>query len=319
MISDHKSFGLPLREQQFTADTPVMVSVVMIAYNVERYIESAVESVLNQIVNFRVELVIGEDCSTDHTREIALKYEKNFPDIIRVLKHPKNIGLTPNCVVTHNACIGKYISLLDSDDYWTNTAKLQLQIDFLEKNLGFSASAHQADIVFDDLEGEDIVFGSNYDSVLLIKDMLQHRKFHTSSLVYRREYWIKSGGIPENILSNERAIYPMLSIYGKIMYWKESMCIYRRSSIGISSRITTKQLETDLNMIPWLKKLDPHFPYIRYRSFLHLTTYSYPSTVPFFSLLYHFCMFGILSFSYFPKNLGDLKYGLNEFLRKLKI
>ncbi len=307
---------LQLREHRFSGDTPVMVSVVMIAYNVERYLEAAVESVLDQRTNFRVELVIGEDCSTDRTREIALKYENEYPGLVRVLQHPQNLGLTPNCVATHNACVGKYLALLDGDDYWTNSEKLQQQITFLEAHPAFSGAAHQAKVVFDDIPGTDKFFGADQDTVLNVEDMLQHRKFHTSSLVYRREYWLKSGGIPTSILSNERAIYPMVSINGKIMYSKECMCIYRRSSSGVSNRITIEMLGSDLKMIPWLKSLDPKFPYIRYKSFLHLTTYSYPKPGGFWITLYHFLMFTLLSFSYFPKNLGDVKYGLTEFIRQ---
>jgi hypothetical protein len=150
-----------------------------------------------------------------------------------------------------------------------------------------------------------------------VKDMLQHRKFHTSSLVYRREYWVKSGGIPTTILSNERAIYPMLSIYGKIKYFKESMCIYRRSSIGISARITIQELATDLKMIPWLHKLSPDFPSVQYKSFLHFTTYTYPITKPFLPLIKHYFLFVFYSFSYFPKNLGDVKHGTGLFFKFL--
>jgi len=299
-----------------TKNTKPKVSIVMIAYNVERYLEQAIESVLMQKVNFSYELIIGEDCSSDKTREIALGYQKQYPEKIIVLTHENNLGLTPNCIATHNKCTGEYIALLDSDDYWTSSNKLQEQIDFLDKNPEFSACAHQSEIIFDDLPGESKLFGDTNDQTYTMRDMLQHRKFHTSSLVYRREYWIKSGGIPSNILSNERAIYPMLSCYGNIKYLKNSMCVYRRNSGSISSSITIDMLATDLNMIPWLKKNDDKFPYIQYKSFLHLTTFSYPPNVSFFPLVKHFLLFVLFSFSYFPKNLGDVKYGITEFSRQ---
>ncbi len=291
------------------------VSVVMIAYNLEKYLAEAIESVLMQKVNFSYELVIGEDCSTDNTRAIALDYRARYPEIIKVLLPKKNQGLTPNCVATHNACSGEYIALLDGDDYWTDINKLQSQIDFLDTHTDFSASAHQAEIIFDDIAGTNGFFGATTDAVLTVNDMLQHRKFHTSSLVYRREYWVKSGGIPTTILSNERAIYPMLSIFGKIMYWKRNMCVYRRSSAGVSSRITVKMLSTDLKMIPWLKKLDPTFPIFRYKSFLHFSTYTYPKKGKFILRFHHFIMFTLYSFSYFPKNLGDVRFALKKLFR----
>lgn len=297
-----------LRNKTFTNE-PVKVSVAMIAYNVGKYLEAAVESVLNQDCDFRVELVIGEDCSSDNTRELALAYQEKYPSIVRVLLPEKNQGLTPNSVATQNACNGEYIALLDGDDYWTDPTKLRTQIDFLDKNLEYAGSAHQSEIVFDDVEGQNKLFGSTKNEAYGVEDTIGHRKFHTSSLVYRRLIWQKTGGIPPNILSNERAIYPMVAIFGKIKYFNKSMCIYRRSLIGISSRIKMEDLEKDLRMIPWLRTITRNFPFLRFRSFLHFSTYTYALHKPFFKTLKHYCLFVFYSFSYFPRNLGDVKYG----------
>ena len=297
-----------IKNTKYNPNGKIMVSVAIIAYNVEDYIPEAIESVLNQVTNFKVEIVIGEDCSTDNTRNIILNYQKQYPDIIKVFYHEKNLGLTPNSIATQNACKGKYIALLDGDDFWTDENKLQKQVDFLEKNKEYSACAHQS----------VIIKGINEDRDLGIKDTINHRKFHTSSLVYRKKYWDISGGIPHNISSNERAIYPMLAIYGKIKYLKDSMCVYRLAPTGLNSRISAKELETDLNMLPWLYSLDKSFPIKRFRSFIHLTAYTYPSKVLFFSLLKHYILFVFFSFSYFPQNLGDIKYGTRHIFKNIK-
>lgn len=308
-----------LRNKTFIDDEPVKVSVAMIAYNVDKYIEEAIESVLNQEVNFRVELVIGEDCSTDTTRKIALKYQKQYPTIIKVLLPKKNQGLTPNCVATINACTGEYVALLDSDDYWTNDNKLQLQVDFLDANPEYAGSGHQSIKIYDDKSAPESLFGEQIDKDYFVNDMITHRKFHTSSFIFRHEYWIKSGGIPPSISSNERGINPMVAIYGKIKYLKENMCIYRLSGYGLSSRVNYKDLETDLTMLPWLKKLEPNFPVHKFKSFLHLCIYTYGNKkIPFFALVKHYFLFLINSFSYFPKNFGDAKWGTIEFFRRLK-
>ena len=306
---EKESYKEVSKQQHLNKDTP-MVSVVMIAYNVEKYIVEAIESVLMQKTTFKVELVIGEDCSKDSTRKIALSYEKKYPEIISVLQHEKNLGLTPNCVATHNVCRGKYIALLDSDDYWTDTNKLQRQIDFLESNSNFSGCGHQSMKIYDDDSSAPLPFGTQEDKVYDLTDMITHRKFHTSSFVYRREIWKKTGGIPTNISSNERAIYPMVAIFGKIKYFKESMCVYRFTGFGLSSKIDYKELETDFNMLPWLKKIDIDFPINRFKAFLHLHTYAEGTKKPpFFSLIKHYTLFLLYSFSYFPKNFGDIKWG----------
>lgn len=294
------------------------VSVVMIAYNVSKYIKEAIESVLSQKTDFPVELIIGEDCSTDNTREICLEYQKKYPNIIRVLCHEKNLGLTPNCIATHDACKGKYIALLDSDDYWTDNNKLQKQIGFLEANPDYSGCGTLSIKIFE-AEGKQELFGMTEDQTFVLNDMITHRKFHTSSFVYHKEIWDKCGGIPPSISSNERAIFPMAAVFGKIKYMKDITCVYRIASIGLNSRIKYKELETDFNMMPWLKKIKPDFPVKKFSSFLHLCCYTYGrGRMPFFAVLKHYLLFSVLSFSYFPKNLGDIRWGTVFFFRVLK-
>ncbi len=111
-----------------------LVSVKMITYNHEPYIRRAIASVLSQETNFPFELVIGEDCSTDGTREIVHDYAKRFPDIIRVITSEQNVGMKKNSYRTAQACRGKYIAYCEGDDYWHQTEKLQLQVNYLESH-----------------------------------------------------------------------------------------------------------------------------------------------------------------------------------------
>jgi glycosyltransferase involved in cell wall biosynthesis len=313
-----KECCVPVKEGHYTSEEAPLVSVAMIAYNVSKYLEEAIESVIIQKTNFKVELVIGEDCSTDNTREIALAYQAKYPEVIRVLLHEKNLGLTPNSVATQNACLGKYIALLDGDDYWTDEWKLHKQVQEMERIPSYSACAHQALIIKGNAENPVRNFGEVVDREYSLLDTISHRKFHTSSLLYRKELWKKTGGIPENISSNERAIYPMLAVFGKIKYLKDNMCVYRLAPTGLNSRISSKELETDLNMLPWLKGIDKNFPVWRFRSFLHLCAFTYPAKMSSGALFKHWFQFSLFSFSYFPKNLGDFKHGMVKLFEILK-
>ena len=109
-----------------------LVSVAMITYNHAPYIVQAIEGILQQETNFPIELVIGEDCSTDGTREIVFDYKKRHPDIIKIVTSDRNVGACKNTVRTERACRGKYIAFCEGDDYWHHPKKLQKQIDFLE-------------------------------------------------------------------------------------------------------------------------------------------------------------------------------------------
>ncbi len=110
----------------------VMLSVIMTTYNHERYIAEAIESVLRQQTSFRVEIVIGEDCSTDRTLNIARDYQSMYPEGIRIVTSDENVGWRKNYRRTIAAAKGKYIALLDGDDYFTHRKKLQMQVELLE-------------------------------------------------------------------------------------------------------------------------------------------------------------------------------------------
>lgn len=112
----------------------VMLSVVMTTYNHERYIATAIESVLRQQTDFPIEIVIGEDCSTDRTLNIALDYQRQYPEAIHIVRSEHNVGWRENYRRTIAAARGRYIALLDGDDYFTHRKKLQMQVDLLEAN-----------------------------------------------------------------------------------------------------------------------------------------------------------------------------------------
>jgi glycosyltransferase involved in cell wall biosynthesis len=127
-------FGSGLPDQEFHNMTEPLVSVKMITYNHAPFIAQAIEGVLQQKTNFPFELLIGEDCSTDGTREIVFDYQKKYPDIIRVVTSDKNVGMKKNGLRTLRACQGKYVAFCEGDDYWQSPFKLQKQADYLESH-----------------------------------------------------------------------------------------------------------------------------------------------------------------------------------------
>lgn len=116
-----------------------MIDVAMVTYNQEEFIANAIESVLKQKTTFPFRLVIGEDCSTDNTREICLNYAKNHPEKIKLISQKSNQGLLKNYQSVFKECNAKYLAILEGDDYWIDDYKLQKQIDLLESDsqIGF--------------------------------------------------------------------------------------------------------------------------------------------------------------------------------------
>lgn len=128
------------------------VSVLMITYNHEQYVEQAIRSVMMQETDFDYELIIGEDCSTDRTREIVLRIKKEYPDRIKILLQEQNVGMIQNLADVYHAAQGEFLALLEGDDYWTSPRKLQIQSEYLDKHPNCSLCFHSAIVVF---EGEN--------------------------------------------------------------------------------------------------------------------------------------------------------------------
>ncbi|MBQ9360103.1 MAG: glycosyltransferase [Lachnospiraceae bacterium] len=128
-----------------------VLSVLFITYNHEKYLRQSLESVLSQETDFDFEVVVGEDCSTDSTRDILREYKKAYPDKVRLLFRDRNFGRpTLNVYETAMECRGKYIATLEGDDYWIDTHKLQKAVDFLEAHPDYSGCANPALLIGED-------------------------------------------------------------------------------------------------------------------------------------------------------------------------
>jgi len=112
--------------------TDPLVSVCIISYQQAPYIGRAIEGALAQKTTFPFEIVIGDDASTDGTCRVAQRYQRDYPDKIRVLTSERNRGKHWNYQRTERACRGTYLAYCDADDYWHHPGKLQLQADYLE-------------------------------------------------------------------------------------------------------------------------------------------------------------------------------------------
>lgn len=126
---------------------PVKVSVALITYNHAPYIRQALDSVLMQKTDFPFEIVIGEDCSMDGTREIINKYRNKYPELIRIVTAENNVGATKNVIRTLESCQEKYIALLEGDDFWVDQHKLQRQVDFMEKHQDFNLCIDDCSVI----------------------------------------------------------------------------------------------------------------------------------------------------------------------------
>jgi len=233
-----------------------LVSVNMITYNHGAYLAEAIEGVVAQKTDFPIELIIGEDCSTDNTREIALDYQRRYPHLIRVIYSDKNVGMQKNGARTQARARGKYIATCEGDDYWTDNYKIAKQVDFLEKNRNYSACSHHCFIVDGNNKKISKTNFISTPSILYIEDILKEKKqeTRTCSLVYRKEFlpypW------PEwalKVYAVDNLIRVFMAEKGPIYVMKDYMACYRRHHGGVWSSLKGKQIYqyklNDLNIL----------------------------------------------------------------------
>ena len=125
----------------------IMVSVIVLTYNHERYIAQALESILNQKTDFAVEILVGDDVSTDGTREILRRYQVRFPEQIRLFERAENLGATRNAYELLYEARGEYLAFCEGDDYWTAEDKLARQVQFLQEHPTFIGCSHRCELV----------------------------------------------------------------------------------------------------------------------------------------------------------------------------
>ncbi|TXK49865.1 glycosyltransferase [Pontibacter qinzhouensis] len=205
---------------------PPKVSICMITYNHEPYIQQAVEGIMMQETNFDYELVIGEDCSTDKTREIVKNLKAKFPDKIKLLLPEHNLGMMKNFIETFQSCSGKYIALCEGDDYWTDTFKLQKQVDFLDQNAEFSISFHRV-IQKNEVTGREELSNKGQKPISTLEDLFKKNFLCTASCVFRHGLFKECPDFFYNTGAGDWVLHMLNAAHGKIAYSDEVMAVYR--------------------------------------------------------------------------------------------
>src|SRR3989339_387450 len=239
------------------------VSICMITYNHEKYISQAIDSVLTQKTNFDFQLIIGEDCSQDKTREIVINYQKKYPQIIRLLLANKNQGMMANWIKTLQVAKSQYLAVLEGDDYWTDRYKLQKQVDFLDKHPNHSLCFHSVEAFYQDQPDKTYLIPSKTEN-FNFKSLLQHNFITACSVMYRHGLVKK---IPDWFLSLNIGDWPYHLLHaskGKIGFINQVMARYRRHSNSYCSQPKVKNFQ---NIIEFYLVIDKHFHY-KYRSII---------------------------------------------------
>ncbi|WP_186321468.1 glycosyltransferase [Bacillus sp. FJAT-22090] len=213
----------------------ILVSINCTTYNHEDYIADAIESFLMQKTNFKYEILIGEDCSTDNTRKIVDEYATQYPEIIRIITSSQNVGARQNSRRLVENSKGKYIAECEGDDFWTDPLKLQKQVDYMESHSECSLCFHSAEILqAPNKPTGRIIRPYLSDKISPIEDIIIGGGGFcpTPSLLYRKKFMENP---PTYYLNAPIGDYPMqmyLASQGYVYYFDACMCAYRSGVEG---------------------------------------------------------------------------------------
>jgi glycosyltransferase involved in cell wall biosynthesis len=219
----------------------ITVSVVMVTYKHEQFIRAAVLSVIEQIGDFELELIVADDLSPDHTPDIVNELIANHPYGYRIkyTRHTYNKGMMPNFIWALEQCKGKYVALCDGDDYWTDPYKLQKQVDFLEANpeyvMVFGNTALEIDGKLKPPTKDDFSFQRSD----LLKSNILGTKTCVSlfkNVLHKSDFFMFN-----KVVFGDWLLWIMLLKYGKGYVMKDVLGVYRIHGGGIWSSLSEEE------------------------------------------------------------------------------
>lgn len=197
----------------------IIVSIICCTYNNEKYIASAIDSFLMQKTDFKFEILIHDDASTDKSQEIITEYSKKYENIIPILRNENIYSKTKIYPLSsmYKLSRGKYFADCEGDDYWTDEYKLQKQVDFMEKNPQYPMCHHDFNIL-NCRNGTTTLYKSTDYSQndLIFIDNRKHNNLHPSTRM-RRNYY-KGNEKAFDVLTADISILILMGMFGCSKY-----------------------------------------------------------------------------------------------------
>ena len=225
-----------------------LVSVVMITYGHERFIEQAINSILLQQCTFEIELIIANDKSPDRSDTIIKKIISSHKKgkFIRYFSHEENLGMMANFIFALEKCEGKYVALCEGDDYWTDPFKLQTQVNLLEKDANIVACFTNA-YFLNEMTNEKFLYNTTLKEGKIKANMIIETGgsiYPTASLMFARVALnLTHFKFLSDFDSGDEPLIYLLLNEGEIYYIDQITCVYRRWIGGIYSSISKNPLK----------------------------------------------------------------------------
>lgn len=234
-------------------ESPI-VSICVQTYQHVSFIRECLDGILMQQTNFAIEILLGEDASTDGTREVCIEYAGKYPDKIRLFLHHRenNIAVDGNPTGRFNLLYnleqarGQFVALCEGDDYWIDPFKLQKQVDLLRENSDYSYCFTDSYVkTADELSAYSFMKKSRYST----EDLIVNSWFSmTATIVFVRAQLILPPWMMK-IKNADFCIQLCLSTKGDIGYIDKRTSVHRKHSGGISNTFTQLNLLKHLSLL----------------------------------------------------------------------
>lgn len=236
-------------------DTNVMVSVLCVTYNHQNYIRRCLESLVCQKTDFRYEIIVHDDASTDGTQDIIREYAEKYPNlIIPIIEKENQYSKEDNNLYASfiSVASGKYAAVIEGDDYWCDPDKLRLQVEALEAHPECAICVHATDTVDTKGEPQSMHFPEIKieQSVVSTKEYIRHVladgywMFHLSCFMVSgellREYaGFMANGFPSRFYYvGDLPVFLYFALKGDLYYIDRVMSVYTLQSGGFMSRVS---------------------------------------------------------------------------------
>lgn len=218
---------------QWSGSLSPLVSICCITYNQSRYISKAIESFLEQKTSFPFEVIVYDDASIDDTLEVIKRYQKLYPNIIKIIAAENNqysINRQLPFLSAFKASTGKYIALCEGDDFWIDAEHLRKKVEILEKNNEISVAASPC-LIFDLVSSTSNKVPIKKDIYSLDCYLTEAPYVATASLVFRTQC-INSLTMDRNYFATDSMIKLSCLTQGLMAITKDVSCVYRRGVEG---------------------------------------------------------------------------------------
>lgn len=216
-------------------ETP-LVSVLMTTYNHAPYLSQAIEGVLAQQTPFGVELVLGDDASTDATPAICRDYAERYPGRVRLVCGGGNVGWRANYRRTFEACRGRYVAYCDGDDWWTDPLKLSKQVAVLEADpqcgMCFTRAMNWYEATGQSVADEQEHF-TDFDRLLCRLTICNCTTLARRELIARYYAEVQPERHPE-WLTDDAPMWLWFAAHAKLRFLPEFTAVHRRLPASVS-------------------------------------------------------------------------------------